>query len=171
MSILGDVRRALEENPDIVVYVREGEYNPEAGVSHYVRFFIAPRNPLYNGYKLEKFMDTLDFGGHGYGENRSNPYRSLGAFCSGGFSFDETIGEETVKTIREVAMTDDEARRLPGFVDGKKIIAEEKRAEKTRRIFVHVYPSEAIASDAADGKIDLSRIPEEELERYRLKTA
>lgn len=165
MTKLEQVRKALQENPDIVI-VGAPEFNYLPGRSSYwshtVDFYLAPRNTgVYEAKELQSMMKSLipeltpttvdDFRDGGKG----------GSLSFGKLYFDEEIGTETVR--RELVLSD--LTIAPdNFVEGKLVIDGTEAIR--RRTWVRLYPNILIAAEALQDKNQYS-ISKEELAKSR----
>ena len=146
MSKLSQVRKALQDNPNItIVAAKEINYlpNKHGYFSHTVDFFVAPKNgTLSTGEELQALMMSLIPGikptsvdnFHDYGDSMS----------LGKLYFDENIGIKNVKIV----LTDEDMFSSIDFVDGK--LEQSEKIE--RRAWVRLYPNIQTAVLAEKGE-------------------
>ncbi len=152
MSKLAQVRKALQENPKIIIVsATEENYlsnGPGYPWGHTVDFYVAPKtNGIYSVQELQTLMASLIPGLEP--TSKDDFQESKREIEFGKLYFDEDIGTEIVH--REVVLTDADVLSSAGFVDCKQITDAMMRIK--RRIWVNLFPSVKIAALAlATGK-------------------
>jgi hypothetical protein len=146
MSKLSQVKKALQNNPDItIVATKEINHLPDKDgfFSHTVDFYVAPKNgTVSTAEELQALMMSLV---PEIKPSSIDKFRDLSDSIElGKLYFDECIGIKNVKIV----LTDEDMFNVGSFVDGKL-----DRTEKIeRRVWVRLYPNIQIASLAERGE-------------------
>lgn len=175
MSKLSELKKDLYANQGIVVVDISINRN---GVGSYhetrweaVDIIVAPKKGVYEVDKLQALMEQLTPSVKcSYSDSFSEGSHSM---SFGRLYFDETIGTEKQHLRREITLTDEDflSRGLEGFVDGKRIVEEEKNVTLQRRTWVSLYPNVKIALGAAQDGIDTYSITQEKLAKSKGRIA
>lgn len=157
------IRKALEANPKIVIVtVKEKSYLPnyspgrDGKWSHVVDFWVAPKEGLYEYYKLQEFMldlipDLAPTSQENF-QKRILDEDSNWPMGFGSLYFDEKIGEERVIRDSILTLRDEDMLNIEGLVDGAIKIHSDKIRECLRRTIVSPFPDERLARDELQGK-------------------
>ena len=150
MSKLEIVRKALEENPLIIIAgVEDRNYLPgKSGYwSHTINFFIAPKNPIYSIRRLQEFLSNL-IPVSLVIPTQDDEFRDEGPFLSfGKLYYDEDIGTETIQ--HEIKLTEEGLIPPEKLENGKLVLNRTERIQ--RRTWVSLYPNFDLAKNAIDG--------------------
>ncbi len=154
MSMLTQVRKALQENPDItIVGAPELNYLPGRQIrycycSHTIDFHVAPKTGgVYTAKELQALMMSLV---PGLEPILKDDFREGSREMEfGKLYFDEDIGTEAVR--HEITLTDEDMFSSDGFVDGKRVIEYTEKIH--RRARDRLFPNTQIAAAARDGAV------------------
>lgn len=171
MSMLSEVKKDLYANKNIAVVDISID---RSGAGSYfekrwetVDIVVAPKKGIYEADKLQALMEQLtpsvrcsDSDSFSEGSH---------AMSFGKLYFDEVIGTEKRNIHREIILTDEDflSKGLEGFVDGKRIIKEEKTVMLERRTWVRLYPNLKIALEAVHNGTDRFHIDMEKLAKSK----
>lgn len=173
MSKLKIVREALETNPDIVIAnidIRIHLPNPVGYFCHTIDYWVAPKKGLYEVDDLQAFMmGLIPRGLEPTSIDYFHQYDKKSDLVFGKLYFDESVGEQRTITKRILTLYDEELFDSEGFVDGKRVIDEDKIEEYKRRIWVYPFPSKTFVRDVLSKKLEFGnfRATPKELEEYK----
>lgn len=163
MSKLTQVRKALQENPNVtIVGALEKNHLPyrDGYWSHTIDFYVTPKGGVYTTKELQALMMSLVPGL--VPTCRDDFYELGGGMKFGKLYFDEDIGIEAV--YHKITLIDEDMFSSRGFVDGKRVI---ERTEKVqRRTWVRLFPNTQIAVAVLEGKNEAYSISESELAKH-----
>jgi len=158
MSKYTTVKKALEDNPEVVVIASKVQnYFPDRNGNHTQMpdFWVAPKSGLYTRDALQEFMESLVPLQPTMKLNSRVASMDDPCLLFGKLYFDEKIGESTVVTTH--TMTDPEFIKLKGntyTLNDQGVLVISNTADHLRRTVVSPYPNEQFAKDLLEEKVE-----------------
>lgn len=151
MSMLSDLRAAIEAHPDarLVVEQEQQNFSYDAETwNHFVEIFVAPHRGMYTVNRLNDFMASLT----PVPPTMNQPFKGYhnGRVFWGYLHFDEVIGEVVTTGTRMFTSSDPDLLLPDGAVNGKPLDIT-KTISLKRRTIVRFFPDSIYARKAAQG--------------------